>query len=82
MPIFSPQFPGCRHDVAGPIKDGTELFLLGLGVLALAPDPGSVRPLLAGTPVQSELPSRLDDSSQERQGGKRILPLGPAMGLL
>ena len=59
-----------------------ELFLVGLGVLALAPDPGSVRPLLAGAPVDAEFLGRLGDSSQARHGCKEILPLGTRMGLL
>jgi hypothetical protein len=59
-----------------------ELILLGLGVLALAPDPGGVRPLLAGTPVQPEFLGRRGHGSQTGNGGEEILSLGTGMGLL
>ncbi|WP_139205088.1 hypothetical protein [Arthrobacter sp. OV608] len=79
---IQPHFPRCRHDAAGPIKRGIELFLLSIGVLALTPDPGSVRPLLAGTSVDTDFLSRRGDSSQARHGGQEFLLLRTAMGLL
>ncbi|MEC5181503.1 hypothetical protein [Arthrobacter sp. CG_A4] len=79
---IQPQFLGGRDDTTGPIKDGMELVLVGLGVVALTSDPGSVRPLLAGAPVDAELLGRRGHSSQTLYCGKEILPLGTGMGLL
>lgn len=53
---IQPKFPGCRHDAAGPVKDGMELFLLRLRVLHM-------RPILAASahfwPVLLLMPSSL-----------------------
>ena len=56
-----------------------ELVLVGLGVLAMTPDPGSVRPLLTGASVQAQLIGSRGDTSQPRHCGKEILPLGAGM---
>jgi hypothetical protein len=50
--------------------------------ITLTPDPGSVRSLLAGAPIDAGLLGRRGDSSQVRHGGKEILSLGTRMGLL
>jgi hypothetical protein len=62
------QLLGRPGDAAGPVQNGIDVALVRLAVLALRPYPGSVRPLLAGTPVDAELLSRLGDSSQTRAG--------------
>lgn len=53
-----------------------ELFLLRLRVLAHAPDPGSVRPLLVCTPIDAEFLGRRGDSSQATHGCQEIPSLG------
>jgi len=76
------QLLGRPGDAAGPVQNGIDVALVRLAVLALRPYPGSVRPLLAGTPVDAELLSRLGDSSQTRYGGQEILSLRTRMRLL
>ena len=66
---IQPQLPGRGHDAAGPVKDGMELIPLGLGVLALAPDPGSIRPFLAGTPIDAEFLGRRGDRMRAALNG-------------
>ncbi|WP_345046098.1 hypothetical protein [Arthrobacter methylotrophus] len=76
------QLLGGRCDGAGPVQNGIEVVLVRLAVLALRPDPGGVRPLLARAPVDAELLSRGGDSSQTRNGGQEILSLRTGVGLL
>ena len=79
---IQPLLPGPGHDAAGPVKDGMELIPLGAGVPALAPDPGSLRPFLAGTPIDAKFLGRRSESSRTCHGGQKLLSLGRGMGLL
>lgn len=59
-----------------------EVVLARLAVLALRPDPGSIRSLLARTPIDAQPLSRLGNSSQTCNGGQEILSLRTGVGLL